>query len=277
MPSYPGRELFKGQIIHSAEYSTSDAWAGKRGVIVGAANSAHDVAEDMLDAGLSSVTMIQRNPTWVLPIAYYKAGTDPIYNDHIPTEIADRVQFALPIAVRRLITNVAIHSAAAQDDEYFGALERAGFKLERYGDLFNMLYERLGGHHLDVGAAARVVDGSIKMKSDAAILKYTPTGLEFDDGSTLDADVIVYTTGFDGSLRRTVSEIVGNEIGDKLEDWWGTDAEGEVRGSWKPIGHPNIWYNGGDIGNARFFCRFLAMQIKADLDGSPFEPYLETP
>ena len=36
---------------------------------------------------------------------------------------------------------------------------------------------------------------------------------------------------------------------------------------------PGIWYTGGTIGQARFYSRFLAFQIKADLEGSPLVPY----
>lgn len=40
---------------------------------------------------------------------------------------------------------------------------------------------------------------------------------------------------------------------------------------------PAIWHTSGDLGMSRLFSRFLAFQIKADLEGAPFEPYIETP
>ena len=63
MPSYPHRENFNGIVMHSVDYKSADAWKGKKGGIIGTANTAHDVADDMLLAGLSSVTMVQRNTT----------------------------------------------------------------------------------------------------------------------------------------------------------------------------------------------------------------------
>lgn len=72
------QENFQGVAMHSNDYTTPSQWKGKHGIIVGTANTgtfsapyglymadhaAHDVAEDMIDAGLSSVTMIQRNKT----------------------------------------------------------------------------------------------------------------------------------------------------------------------------------------------------------------------
>jgi len=34
-----------------------------------------------------------------------------------------------------------------------------------------------------------------------------------------------------------------------------------------------FWFCWGDMGNTRFFSRFIALQIKADIEGVPFEPY----
>ncbi|KAG4435271.1 hypothetical protein IFR05_009231, partial [Cadophora sp. M221] len=71
MPNYPNREVFTGTTLHSAEYTDASQWKGKHGVVIGTANTAHDVAVDMVEAGLSSVTMIQRSRTYVLPVEYY--------------------------------------------------------------------------------------------------------------------------------------------------------------------------------------------------------------
>lgn len=38
---------------------------------------------------------------------------------------------------------------------------------------------------------------------------------------------------------------------------------------------PNLYYHGGDVRMARFFSRFVALQIQADVLGRPMEPYLE--
>ena len=54
---------FKGVTLHSGAYKSATAWKGKHGVVVGSANTAHDVADDMLAAGMASVTMVQRSPT----------------------------------------------------------------------------------------------------------------------------------------------------------------------------------------------------------------------
>ena len=47
----------------------------------------------------------------------------------------------------------------------------------------------------DVGACQLVIDGKIKLKNDAQISRFTQNGLEFENGSTLDADAVVFATG----------------------------------------------------------------------------------
>lgn len=45
MPSYPGRELFQGDVMHGIEWRNADRWSGqmKHGVCIGSANTAHGV------------------------------------------------------------------------------------------------------------------------------------------------------------------------------------------------------------------------------------------
>ena len=74
------------------------------------------------------------------------------------------------------------------------------------------------------------------MKSDAAISGYTEDGLVFDDGSKLKADVIVLTTGFVGSIRGTIASKLGEDIASQVEEYWGLNSEGEIRGAYKPTG-----------------------------------------
>ena len=74
------------------------------------------------------------------------------------------------------------------------------------------------------------------MKSDSKIARLTEKGLKFEDGTELEADVIVLATGFETNMRLAASRIVGPVIGEQLDEWYGVDAEGEVRGLGKTIG-----------------------------------------
>ena len=52
---------------------------------------------------------------------------------------------------------------------------------------------------------------------------------------------------------------------------------GEVCTNGSFLTDPGIWYMGGTIGLTRYMSRFLALQIKADVEGVPFQPYTKTP
>jgi cation diffusion facilitator CzcD-associated flavoprotein CzcO len=63
MPTYPNQAAYKGLVLHSVDYTNASEWKSKRGIVIGTANTGHDVAEDMVAAGMKSVTMVQRGRT----------------------------------------------------------------------------------------------------------------------------------------------------------------------------------------------------------------------
>ncbi|KAF8862065.1 flavin-containing monooxygenase [Acephala macrosclerotiorum] len=272
MPEYPDRELFKGTVLHSTQYTNPSAWNGKHGIIIGTANTAHDVAEDMLAAGLASVTMVQRSPTYVLPAEYVREVISASYNAHIPTTLADQLSWTFPVPIMSLLYK-GFHHRASLEPSRFDALEKSGFKLERNGNLAENLFERFGGHYIDVGASAKISQGLIKIKVDSLPVKYIKNGLEFTDGSTLPADAVVFATGFDANLRNQVSSLFSPSIAEKMGDWWGLDPEGEIRGAFRPCGQKGMWYVGGDQSQCRYFSRFVALCVKADVMGVPLVIY----
>jgi Pyridine nucleotide-disulphide oxidoreductase len=258
-PDLPGRSKFRGQILHTSQYSTASQWRGLRGAVIGSANSAHDVSNDMLNAGLSSVTMVQRNRTPVLPVETYRIITDKLYNVDTPIEIADLLSIATPNTIGRQMALKGISMMAAKDPSRFDALERVGFRVERNMDLYSCLYERFGGHYLDVGVSKMIAEGKIKIKpappGEKELCGFYEQGLCFRDGSRLEADVVIFATGFEGNMREQAEQIVGEEVGGMMDDWWGVDAEGEIRGGWKPVGRKSF--------SLSLFARFLEPAFRA--------------
>ena len=277
-PQLPGSEAFRGEVLHSKTYRSARAWSGKRGIVVGTANTAHDIAQDMLNAHCASVTMIQRSPTYVLPVEHWSALSGRTYNADFPTELADKLQMTGPNAVGRLMLNAGLGAMAGAEveNERYEGLERRGFKTERYGDLMWHLLERAGGHYMDVGNCKNIVEGRIDVKSDALPVRYTETGLAFDDGAELPADVIVWATGFEVNVQNTIRQMFGEDVAEQAGQYFGVDDEGEVNGAFVPK-HPGLICHGIALGQARFWSKYIALQVKADLEGKPFVPYKETP
>ncbi|KAK4545847.1 hypothetical protein LTR36_002411 [Oleoguttula mirabilis] len=265
---------FRGTITHSSSYfSIPASLAGKAGIVVGTANTGHDVAEDMANAGMST-TMVQRGATFVFPMEWLHHAQDLDYNANSDAGAADKECFTYPNKILRENINRVVWMLIRNSPERFDALEKAGFKLDRYGDIYTNIYSRFGGHYVDIGASARIAQGEIKIKSQA-VKCLTEKGLLFEDGSEVPADLIVLCTGFDHNFRTDAAKIVGREVAEQMDDFWGVNGEGEIRGHAKLAGFPHLYYHGGDIRMGRFFSRFIALQIQADALGKPLRLYLD--
>ena len=59
IPRFPGAETFKGKQHHSSQHTGGEGFAGKKCVVVGSNNSAHDIAADLWENG-ADVTLLQR-------------------------------------------------------------------------------------------------------------------------------------------------------------------------------------------------------------------------
>lgn len=132
----------------------------------------------------------------------------------------------------------------------------------------------------------------ISVRSGVEPAGYTTNGLRLSDGSVVEADVVVFATGFKGNMRDRVREFFGNQVADVMEDFWGFDTEGELRGAFRSPGRkwqstrkpipgliltcdtdPGLWCIGGSLGQARYMSRFIALQIKAAVMGTPLPTY----
>lgn len=192
----------------------------------------------MVKAGLSSVTMVQRTPTPVVPMRWFAQAHNRAYHENSITIDADRREYSLPMSFYQNLANNLMKELATQEPEQFQALEQAGFRVQPVPNVVKIMFERQGGHYLDVGGSQMVIDGAIKMKS-GEITRYVPTGLEFKDGSVLEADIIVFCTGFENDMRTMIASIVGPQTQEQLDHHWYVDKEGELRGAFKPVGRKN--------------------------------------
>jgi hypothetical protein len=59
------------------------------------------------------------------------------------------------------MSGLVLNSKADQEPERFDSLERAGFLLQRKGDMIYQIFERFGGHYMDVGTSAKISSGQV--------------------------------------------------------------------------------------------------------------------
>ena len=141
MPEYPNSASYSGTALHSVKWSSAEPWAGKRGVVIGAGTTGHDVAKDMVAAGLSRVTMVQRSPTSFVMEAYGRILFDSGYNEHSDIDQSDRAAQLMPSPVARSLGMAGLRILASQHEAWFDELECVGLKINRYPDLQHHFFE----------------------------------------------------------------------------------------------------------------------------------------
>jgi thioredoxin reductase len=271
-PTMKGMDSFKGdRLCHSSEFSGAKPNSqGKKAVVVGCCNSGHDIAQDFCEKGYD-VTIVQRSTTCVISSeAITEIGMKGLYDeDGPPVEDADLLMMSVPSSLLKAQQIKLTKVQNEHDKDLLDGLRAAGFAIDNGpmdAGLFLKYFQRGGGYYIDVGASQLIVDGKIKVKQGQEIAQILPHGIEFADGSTLDADEIIFATGYQ-NMRSQARIIFGDEVADRIGDVWGLNEEGEFRTIWQKSGHPGFWFMGGNLALCRYYSRILALQIKGIEEG----------
>ncbi|KAK9453468.1 hypothetical protein V1511DRAFT_504833 [Dipodascopsis uninucleata] len=270
IPHFEGENIFKGQIVHSSKHTTGANFAGMKAVVVGCCNSGHDIAQDFYEQG-ADVTMLQRSSTYVMSSENgLGEAFKGLYDETGPSvDLADHIFFSTPTKVYGITHQSLTKRIAELDSDILDGLTKAGFKLD-YGyngtGFLLKYYRRGGGYYLDVGCSKLIGDGKVKIKQGTNIKRFTEDSIEFEDGSSLKADIVVLATGYK-NMRETGRKIFGDKVADRCRDVWGLDDEGELRTMWRDSGHPGFWFHGGNLSHCRFYSKLLALQILAEEKG----------
>lgn len=269
IPDIAGAETFGGTLCHSHSFPHGADFAGRKAVVVGSCNSGHDIAQELYERG-ADVTMVQRSATYVVSVAGSGLAMAGLYDESgPPTDVADLIGGSFPFKAVPELHRATTAAMADFDKEILAGLEKSGFLLssgiEGTGALMLFL-QKGGGYYINVGASELIVEGKVKIRSGVEVERFRAKGLELTDGSALDADIVVLATGYKGMID-TARRLLGDEVADSCGPVWGLDEEGELRGVWRRSGHDGLWFMGGNLAMARFYGKFLALQIKAIEEG----------
>ena len=282
MPKYPGMETFKGDQHHSSRHPGPDAYKGKKAVVIGSNNSAHDICAALWENDVD-VTMVQRSSTHIVRSdTLMDIGLGALYSEQavrsgMTTEKADLIFASLPYRILHEFQIPLYDKMREVDADFYAGLEKAGFWLDWGADgsgLFMKYLRRGSGYYIDVGASQLIIDGKIKL-AHGNVKEIVPDGVVLEDGTTLEADVIVYATGY-GSMNGWAADLIGKDVADKVGKCWGLGSDtpkdpgpwvGEQRNMWKPTRQEALWFHGGNLHQSRHYSQFLSLQLKARMEG----------
>ncbi|MDH6238175.1 alpha/beta fold hydrolase [Cryobacterium sp. CG_9.6] len=207
-PVFPGAESFEGELIHPQHWPADLDYARKRVVVVGSGATAVTLVPSLAETA-AHVTMLQRSPTYIAPVASADRTAD-ILRTYLPTQAAygltraKNIGYSLftyqlsrrrPEKMKSLLRNAAIR------------LLPEGFDVDTHlSPSYNPWDERLCMTP-DGDLYQAITRGTADIVTDR-IERITPGGIELASGRTLDADIIVSATGlnvlFLGDMTLTV-------------------------------------------------------------------------
>ncbi len=167
-PPFPGADTFPGRQLHAHSYLENSIFADKRVVVLGMGNSAMDIAVESSYVA-EHTYLAARQGVWIVPKYIFGKPVDQMRNDpRVPFKIRQRM-------VQQLISS------------YAGPPERYG--LPKPNHRFGEAHPTVSGRILD-----RIQHGTITPKPNIA--SFEGSQVRFADASTVEADVVVYCTGY---------------------------------------------------------------------------------
>ena len=238
MPEIAGIDDFAGPSFHSARWDPGVDLTGKRVAVIGTGASACQFIPIVAEQA-SELTVFQRTPPWLLPTADYHeevpTGLQWLYR-HVPY-YAEWYRFWLFWSTAEgLLETVEVDPDWSARDDSVGPLnEEVRIMLTEYlreatgGD--EELLEKMTPHYppfskrfvRDNGILPRTFARDDVTLETAGIERITERGVVTRDGREVEADVIVYGTGFTASDFLMPVEVVGRG-GRKLHEHWAGDA-----------------------------------------------------
>ncbi len=165
-PPYPGS--FDGVQLHAHHYKSKDELRGKRVVVVGMGNSAMDIAVESSEVAKATYLSARRG-VHVIPKYMFGRPLDQFFTSA-----------RIPWPVRQKVGEM-IHRLAVGDMERYG--------LPKPDHRIGEAHPTISGRILD-----RLTHGAITPKPNVAELM--GDRVRFTDGSVVEADVIVWCTGY---------------------------------------------------------------------------------
>jgi len=267
IPELPGLQDFKGDVLHTTEFSNGANWRGKKALVIGTGTSGHDVAQDLHCNGCETI-IVQRGETMVLSIDPSAKLVYGVYNG-VPIEDGDLFASTNTKPIVKKNLQLLTSRMVENDRKTIEGLIRRGFKFHTGEDGAGhqwMVRTRYGGYYLDAGCSQLIIDGEIGLLQYDRIERFVAGGAALKDGSVQPADLVVLATGF-VPQEVVVRKLLGDEIGRKVGPVWGFAADGEMNNMWRRTPQEGLWFVGGSFANCRTYSRYVAILIKAIEEG----------
>lgn len=199
IPDFPGRDDFKGSVVHPQDWPEALDYSGKKVVVIGSGATAVTLLPAMADKA-AHVTMLQRTPTYMASIPERDHISDAL-RKVLPDMLVHRLGRARGVALQLGVFRIAKAQPKLLRRALLSMAKRQLGKdidMTHFTPSYNPWDQRLcavpnGDLFKTVRAGrASVVTDHIK--------RFTEAGIELKSGKKLEADIIITATGFNIQL-----------------------------------------------------------------------------
>jgi len=198
-PEFPGRDAFKGQIVHPQLWPENLDYSGKKVVVIGSGATAVTLVPAMTDKA-AHVTMLQRSPSYVASVPE-KDEISIALRKYLPEEVVYQMARTRNVLFGMGFYNLTRSYPEKMRDFLLGQVEK------RVGDKVDMKHFTPTYKPWDQRLCAvpngdlfkRLREGKASVVTDT-IERFTETGIRLSSGQELDADIIITATGLQVQL-----------------------------------------------------------------------------
>lgn len=179
-PAWPGKEAYRGTLLHAANYRSGRDFAGLRALVIGLGNSGAEIAVDLIESGEAHVSVAVRSAP---PIS----ARDIV---GIPIQLLGMVLAPVPPPIADWLGTLSRRAA-------HGDLRRYGLPAESWGP-----FSAKRPPVIDAGFLDALKAGTVSVKP--AVEAFGPEGVRFADGRAEPFDVVITATGYTTGLEQFV-------------------------------------------------------------------------
>ncbi|MCK0165413.1 NAD(P)/FAD-dependent oxidoreductase [Marinobacter sp. S6332] len=256
-PDFPGEADFKGQVVHPQHWPENLNYTGKKVVVIGSGATAITLVPTLAEKA-KHVTMLQRSPTYLMPLPSIDKVTLGIQKV-LPAKAAYRLTRARNITVARLLYQRSRKNPKFMRRLFLGVIKR------QVGDQADMRHFTPDYNPWDQRLCV-VKDGDLfgALKAGKASMatdhidRFTETGIRLKSGEHLDADIIVPATGLDIQMLGGIKpKVDGQEVVLKHKVVYKNVMVEGVPNAGMIFGYTNIsWTLKADIAS-EYLCRLI--------------------
>lgn len=213
LPDWPGRETYKGDLVHAGAYRNPEPYAGRDVLVVGVGNTGAEIAVDLVEGGASRVRLSVRTAPHIVrrSTAGWAAQYTGVLVRRLPVGLVDRL--ARPMA-RLSVPDLSAHGLPRPDTGLYSRVKQGAIPVQ------------------DVGLIDAIRTGRVEVV--AAVEGFEDSEVLLTDGTRITPDAVIAATGY----TRALDSLVGHL--DVLDERGGP----VVNGARPPQNAPGLYFTG---------------------------------